>query len=328
MRLISVILVLASASAVLAHQIKVEDVKIVFESRSKNRNEARKIQPPPPPPENGPQPQPGPEDTNSSCAPGCYRCYSYNKCYDCYPGFYLSEGYCYKQPDASAQGSGSWLFWLFTIICICCCCMCCGGIIRAAVDEAIMNAHRNEEGYHAANSPHHHDNAREMTNMNDSHGNPMMGGAHIHDGNPPAHHLQGQHYMPPPPLDISQNPYSGANQRNIANPAGYGLQPLNNYTTPNSGSDYYYSHEHGTANTPLPPGFAANSPVYPNTPLPLAPVLERKIKDMDYPTLIDKSLKNDEESKKQSQSALDSSKDDPLKNDQKTDGREPGVAKS
>ena len=204
--------------------------------------------------------------------------------------------------------------------------MCCGGIIRVAVAQAIED-HRNEEGYHAANSPHHHDNAREMTNMNDSHGNPMMGGAHIHDGNPPAHHLQGQHYMPPP-LDISQNPDSGANQRNIANPAGYGLQPLNNYTTPNSGSDYYYSHEHGTAHTPLPPGFAANSPVYPNTPLPLAPVLETKIKDMDYPTLIDKSLKNDEESKKQSQSALDSSKDDPLKNDQKTDGRGPGVAKS
>lgn len=268
MKTLPLLVGLLAISAAFSTQVKLEDVKPVYESAPGQKTPV--------------------DQSSNSCSSGCYRCYSYSNCYQCYSGYYLSNGYCYRQNGSSSSGGVSWL----TIIC---CIICCGGCCFGGARLYENHAHEvHHHDNHAADYHHHHcpeevNHHRELQNMHDHHGNPMMTGPQIHGYNPPVPHLQGQHYTPPPPLFANQAPYA---------PPQYA--PIPPYPAHPYPADPHNSNM-------LPPGFATASPVYPNTPLPVPPAQVKDSsykpvasKGLDYPSMVDQK-----ESMDKSKSALD-----------------------
>ena len=170
---------------------------------------------------------------SNNCSPGCYRCYSYSVCYECYSGYYLSNAKCYRQSGSNSSGGVS---WLLIICCILCCGGCCFGAARYAETHGHeLHDHRETDYHHHSPCPHENDHRREMQDMNDPYGNPMMAGANLHGYNPPAHHMHGQPYVPPPPIQGMPAPYGygpsvGFDSHNHPISSGYTPPPMTNYT--------------------------------------------------------------------------------------------------
>lgn len=229
----------------------------------------------------------------SNCASGCYRCVSYDRCVQCYSGYLLSNGYCYVQTNSSSGG----VSWLFII----CCLACCGGCFYFAAQQA--QAHHNHH-HHEAEPEYHQppacpledNHGREMREMLDHHGQPIMRTPVIHgydydqqcNINPPAFHHGGHAYTPPPPLP--GNPYGNQMNAGIYNPqAPYG--------NPGYGNIYPHQQNPREINSsnqvdfPLPPGFERPPPVYPRTPNPAGNTTSKldKSKGIDYPSMVEES---------------------------------------
>ena len=260
---------------------------------------------------------------SNNCSPGCYRCYSYSVCYECYSGYYLSNAKCYRQSGSNSSGGVS---WLFIICCILCCGGCCFGAARYAETHGHeLHDHRETDYHHHTPCPHENDHRREMQDMTDPYGNPMMAGANLHGYNPPAHHMHGQPYVPPPPIQGMPAPYGygpsvGFDSHNHPISSGYTPPPMTNYTygAPADGLHINQQPQRGlqplqNTGSALPPGFLGGPSPYPNTSQPGArdSQLPADHKGFSYPSQVDqKSPGNTDSSKAQYESVLVAPKKD------------------
>jgi hypothetical protein len=224
------------------------------------------------------------------------------------------------QTNSSSSGGYSWLFAI-------CCILCCGGCCFGAAKYAETHGH--EFNNHDADYHHHHhspcpnenDHRREMQDMMDPYGNPIMAGPNLHGYNPPAHHMHGQAYVPPPPLvqsPYNYGPSAGFDSHNHHVSSGYNPAPMANYNySDHNDSSYPQQHRPTDQRRPqgdgnaLPPGFMSSTTPYSNANnqpgIKLEKISDSQQQDnkgFSYPSQIEQSPKKPDISKTQYESAL------------------------